>query len=334
MMGTEGRRPGQEIAPSNDVYDVVEFRSADIEDLQIFEPPAPTPVPPPKPQAFVDPAIISSSAGNAAHPSGGSGISAGGWPTAPRLQFGTAAAAQVASIGQRGNTAQFGSLPVAPTQPAPASINWDAAPFGRPNFGSLEAESQKATNQSSSTRPFSSSPSATVVRPNNSVPLVPSAVSSARPGTTTSNVSVTEQSDKVMAYNSVTRKMEMVERSIARSYASVLTDGAGRFKVDPQQARPIPTTDYDFAKANARLQKDAPTLDVPKEAFYDKTSSFFDNISCEATGAKDSKGKNEGRWNIETFGIAAPAGQQRRSYIHGRRGGYRGRGRPRETLPR
>ena len=324
-MGTEGRRPGQEIAPSNDVYDVVEFRSADIEDLQIFEPPAPTPVPP-KPQPFVDPAIISSSANNTTRPSG-NGISAGGWPTAPRLQFGTAAAAQVAPIGQRSSAAQFGSLPVAPTQPAPASINWDAASFDRPNFGSLETESHKATHSSSS-RPF---PSATV-RPNTSIPLVPSAVSSARP--TTSTAPVAEQSDKVMAYNSVTGKIEMVERSVARSYASVLTDGAGRFKVDPQQARPIPTTDYDFAKANARLQKDAPTLDVPKEAFYDKTSSFFDNISCESTGARDSKGKNEGRWNIETFGIAAPAGQQRRPYIHGRRGGYRGRGRPRETLPR
>lgn len=55
MMGTEGRRPGQEIAPSNDVYDAVVFRSGDIEDLQIFE--APAVMAPPKP-SFVDPAIV------------------------------------------------------------------------------------------------------------------------------------------------------------------------------------------------------------------------------------------------------------------------------------
>lgn len=53
MLGTEGRRPGHEVAPTNDVYDEVVFRSADIEDLQIFEPA------PPKP-SFADPAIISS----------------------------------------------------------------------------------------------------------------------------------------------------------------------------------------------------------------------------------------------------------------------------------
>lgn len=56
MMGTEGRRPGQDIPPSNDVYDLVVFRSSDIEDLQIFEPPIITPSKP-----FTDPAIVSSS---------------------------------------------------------------------------------------------------------------------------------------------------------------------------------------------------------------------------------------------------------------------------------
>lgn len=55
MMGTEGRRPGQEIPPSNDVYDAVVFRSNDIEDLQIFEAPAAAALPKP---SFVDPAIV------------------------------------------------------------------------------------------------------------------------------------------------------------------------------------------------------------------------------------------------------------------------------------
>lgn len=59
-MGTEGRRPGQEIAPSNDIYDAVVFRSGDIEDLQIFE--APTVIAPPKP-SFVDPAIVTTVSG-------------------------------------------------------------------------------------------------------------------------------------------------------------------------------------------------------------------------------------------------------------------------------
>lgn len=58
-MGTEGRTAGRELLPSSDIYEIVIFRSNDIEDLQIFEPPAAVAVPP-VPEPFVDPAIISS----------------------------------------------------------------------------------------------------------------------------------------------------------------------------------------------------------------------------------------------------------------------------------
>uniref|UniRef100_A0A1B6DU69 TFG box profile domain-containing protein n=1 Tax=Clastoptera arizonana TaxID=38151 RepID=A0A1B6DU69_9HEMI len=58
----------------------------------------------------------------------------------------------------------------------------------------------------------------------------------------------------------------------------------------------------------------------PVEIFYDKTKSFFDNISCEAV--ERSKGRSqrtdwrtERKLNSETFGVALA-----------RRGNYRGRG--------
>jgi len=54
--GTEGRRKdGQDIPPSNNLYDYIIFRGADIQDLKVCEAPpsAPTPQPPPH-----DPAII------------------------------------------------------------------------------------------------------------------------------------------------------------------------------------------------------------------------------------------------------------------------------------
>ena len=60
----------------------------------------------------------------------------------------------------------------------------------------------------------------------------------------------------------------------------------------------IPDEDYDFESANAKFRKDdvakqvdqSPTHTVDggedsaseSDGFYDKTSSFFDNISCEA----------------------------------------------------
>ena len=56
------------------------------------------------------------------------------------------------------------------------------------------------------------------------------------------------------------------------------------------------------------------------EEYYDRSKSFFDNISCEATGRSQGKGnkpdwRKERQINAETFGISA-------NY---RRGGYRGR---------
>ncbi|KAI9045014.1 putative G2/M phase checkpoint control protein Sum2 [Aspergillus affinis] len=117
----------------------------------------------------------------------------------------------------------------------------------------------------------------------------------------------------------------------------------------------VPDTDYDFQTANARFNKQ----DLLKEAIatgspvheaepqipdgdgseaasvsgdvtpYNRTSSFFDNISSEArdreegaggrVGGREWRGEEEKR-NIETFGQGS---------VDGYRGGYRGRGRGR-----
>ncbi|EIT77592.1 G2/M phase checkpoint control protein Sum2 [Aspergillus flavus] len=114
----------------------------------------------------------------------------------------------------------------------------------------------------------------------------------------------------------------------------------------------VPETDYDFETANAKFNKQ----DLVKEAIatgspvhevephipngepetpdsyaaaYNKSSSFFDNISSEAkdreegsaarAGGREWRGEEEKR-NIETFGQGS---------VDGYRGGYRGRGRGR-----
>lgn len=143
----------------------------------------------------------------------------------------------------------------------------------------------------------------------------------------------------------------------------------GRYHPE-QNARKVevPTTDYDFASANAKFNKqdlvkevsttgsaiaspeDAlngndknvqessnesrhgsqPSIIIPSTVSYDKSSSFFDNISSESRDRDEATGKKLGgrefrseevKKNFETFGQG--------SVDNGYRGGYRGRSRGR-----
>lgn len=136
----------------------------------------------------------------------------------------------------------------------------------------------------------------------------------------------------------------------------------GRPANEPAKKIEVPATDYDFTTANAKFNKQdlvkeaiasgspieasAPANDLPdgesangsrkpSESViiapgpgYDKTSSFFDNISSETkdrlegtTGGGREFRSEEQRRNLETFGQG--------SIDSGYRGGYRGRGRGR-----
>ncbi|XGW24979.1 hypothetical protein V3C99_006430, partial [Haemonchus contortus] len=108
--------------------------------------------------------------------------------------------------------------------------------------------------------------------------------------------------------------------------------------------------DYDFEKANEQFQeqfsdmfKDKLKVDgekseeeqaekVPEDTYYDKKSSFFDRISCEALEKAEGKSgrpdwKKERETNQETFGHSAVRSlNYRRGF--GQRGRARGYGRP------
>ena len=64
FFGTEGRRPGDEIAPMDRVFDCVVFRSADIKDLQVYETPATAVPAKEKEPEFPDPAVVSFASGS------------------------------------------------------------------------------------------------------------------------------------------------------------------------------------------------------------------------------------------------------------------------------
>ena len=129
------------------------------------------------------------------------------------------------------------------------------------------------------------------------------------------------------------------------------SSGGQRPKMD------IPQSDFDFESANAKFNKEdlvkeaiasgspvtelleeqtngsqprKDSLTSPPVAAYNKTSSFFDNISSEARDREQSRDVNgrvmrgqEFQKNIETFGQGNIDGYRGR----GRGRGYRGRGR-------
>ncbi len=123
------------------------------------------------------------------------------------------------------------------------------------------------------------------------------------------------------------------------------------------QASVIPKTDFDFESANSKFHKEdlikeveheqgeTPTIpqnnekdineDViipPHDQFYDKKSSFFDNISSGVKDRFEGNKHHDGlKWdeekllNLETFGQTRVPGRGN-GRGRGFRGGYRGRG--------
>jgi hypothetical protein len=80
--------------------------------------------------------------------------------------------------------------------------------------------------------------------------------------------------------------------------------GGPRQNPNPQtrQAKiPIPDTDFDFEGSNAKFNRsemsggpndaDYDSDDPARENFYEKSSSFFDNISCEAKDRAENTGE-------------------------------------------
>jgi len=124
--------------------------------------------------------------------------------------------------------------------------------------------------------------------------------------------------------------------------------GGGQSRAAP--TKDVPTTDFDFESSNAKFSKEdlvkeaiagspigetppdatSPTESAVQTSGYNKSTSFFDNISSEAKERLEGGGNRPGgrEWrgeeqkkNLETFGQG--------SVDNGYRGGYRGRGRGR-----
>ncbi|KAG1472634.1 hypothetical protein G6F56_001421 [Rhizopus delemar] len=115
-------------------------------------------------------------------------------------------------------------------------------------------------------------------------------------------------------------------------------------KRQPRKDFNIPSSEFDFAASNAKFDKsemktdgvdEEETISAFPDGFYNRSSSFFDNISCESKERSEQREseprrnhfQEERKLNMETFGQAtADQSRYRNNYHRGRGGNYRGRG--------
>ncbi|EOO03645.1 putative g2 m phase checkpoint control protein [Phaeoacremonium minimum UCRPA7] len=374
--GTEGRKGdvSEEVAPSDQVYEYIVFRGSDVKDLRIEE--GPGSVKENKPPAVPnDPAILGGANQDARPPPIGPGADKQKGPAempsepkvlghAPIQQASTSAPtppvqskptveevkATAASLETNGKPGAQSSKSV-PTGPRGTRIT-PAVPLPA-------ALTAKVTQQAltSITKQAEGNPAASAAALRDATQAARAAVAVAMAnlnGPGGAAPAGAQQNGNAM--DNLTNKVNEMRVNAARSGAP---SNRGRGRGGRQAKIDVPDADFDFASSNAKFNKDdlvkeaiagSPAPETPNESAsdvpeaptgnppqaYNKTRSFFDNISSEAKERADNNGQKPGgrewrgeeqRKNMETFGQGSVDGGFRGYRGRGRgRGGMRGRG--------